>query len=93
MYCIFNKGSEERITCGGWNCGRSFRGSWGLDWALKDKQEIYRHKGEKGRPRSETMVSIKFLMLGGSKVPPYILGSRIVRVEEMSMSSSAVANI
>lgn len=35
----------------------------------------------------------KFLLLGGSKVPPWILGSRIMWVEEMPMSSCAAANI
>lgn len=71
--------------------GEALEESWGLDWTLKDEQRIYRHKGEKGRPRSETMASKKFLLLSGSKVPPWILGSRIVWVEERPMSHSAVA--
>lgn len=30
---ICNKGSENRIMYGGWNCEGCFRGSWSLGWA------------------------------------------------------------
>ena len=67
-----NKGSEERECVGdGIVCvGGHFRGSLGLDWVLKDKQRIYRHKGEKGRPRSKTMEPRSFLLPSGTKAPP-----------------------